>query len=186
MPRQITTEGSLLMIGHRTWVEFQVTQYALVSRPECHLSAESPPIRPQAGLLPRRVSPWVWGWAGRIGPHLAASPSPWSSISFELLLLLGTALSQPFAWPAQSRLIPICICQREIRYIAVLLFLLVTTLRQQKSSEGRSSWSSLPCKVGSRLYLLVGGHISNIRKLKANFCGGEKEGHFHCKTFWEL
>ena len=26
-------------------------------------------------------------------------------------------------------------------------------------------------------------HISNIRKLKANFCGREKEGHFHSKNF---
>ena len=25
--------------------------------------------------------------------------------------------------------------------------------------------------------------ISNIRKLKANFCGHEKEGHFHSKNF---
>ena len=147
------------MTGHRTWAEFQVTQYALVSRPECHLSVESPLTPAQAGPLPRRVSPWVWGWAGRIGPHLAASPSPWSFYFFwtaEWIKALG-AHCQPFAWPAQSRLIPICICQREIRYIAVLLFLLVTTLRQQKSSEGRSSWSSLPCKVGSQLYLLVGG-----------------------------
>ena len=28
-----------------------------------------------------------------------------------------------------------------------------------------------------------GSHISNIRKLKANFCGREKEGHFHSKNF---
>ena len=26
-------------------------------------------------------------------------------------------------------------------------------------------------------------HISNIRKLKANFCGREKEGHFHSENF---
>ena len=26
-------------------------------------------------------------------------------------------------------------------------------------------------------------HISNIRILKANFCGREKEGHFHSKNF---
>ena len=26
-------------------------------------------------------------------------------------------------------------------------------------------------------------HIFNIRKLKANFCGREKEGHFHYKNF---
>ena len=28
-------------------------------------------------------------------------------------------------------------------------------------------------------------HISNIRKLKANFCGREKEGHFHYKKLFE-
>ena len=26
-------------------------------------------------------------------------------------------------------------------------------------------------------------HISNIMRLKVNFCGREKEGHFHCKNF---
>ena len=31
-------------------------------------------------------------------------------------------------------------------------------------------------------YLLT-EHISNIRMLKANFCGREKEGHFHYKNF---
>ena len=30
---------------------------------------------------------------------------------------------------------------------------------------------------------LVIEHISNIRKLKANFCEREKEGHFHSKNF---
>ena len=32
---------------------------------------------------------------------------------------------------------------------------------------------------------LVIEHISNIRKLKANFSGREKEGHFHYNFFFE-
>ena len=40
--------------------------------------------------------------------------------------------------------------------------------------------SSGMLSIENFLYLI---HISNIRRLKANFCGRKKEGDFHYKNF---